>query len=256
MAVDGWAVTFGTASRGLGGTPERPAPLAVPNVTHQQPVYCTVLLYNGPLLCSFNVPSKELSGVRVVVNPMGKRHRCKNAGSVGTKRDTGGDAHSTTICIVPKTAANCMRNNSKELESFIFTPSGGWVLQLANHIIQCISIKKTNKNKHILLLLKTKVKYTLYCTLSWYSSICFSFMTRLWVVTIFHQCYLFIFMIDHVWLQLEVICELHTAVLTHVRVVHNNIHLLSLVFCRTRIYTNLHVKPTVSALMSMQRRCS
>jgi len=125
MAVDGWAVTFGTASRGLGGTPERPAPLAVPNVTHQQPVYCTVLLYNGPLLCSFNVPSKELSGVRVMVNPMGKRHRCKNAGSVGTKRDTGGDAHSTTICIVPKTAANCMRNNSKELESFIFTPSGG-----------------------------------------------------------------------------------------------------------------------------------
>jgi len=32
MAVDGWAVTFGTASRGLGRSPPR-AILAVPNVT-------------------------------------------------------------------------------------------------------------------------------------------------------------------------------------------------------------------------------
>ena len=34
LAVDGWAVTFGTARRGLGGVRPRPVPLlAVPNVT-------------------------------------------------------------------------------------------------------------------------------------------------------------------------------------------------------------------------------
>jgi len=35
LAVDGWAVTFGTARRGLGGAAVRPAGplLAVPNVT-------------------------------------------------------------------------------------------------------------------------------------------------------------------------------------------------------------------------------
>jgi len=34
LAVDGWAVTFGTAKRGLGGLRPKPSPLlAVPNVT-------------------------------------------------------------------------------------------------------------------------------------------------------------------------------------------------------------------------------
>ena len=41
-----WAVTFGTARRGLGGA-------RVPT---------TVLLYNGPLLCGLNVPVKRLKG--------------------------------------------------------------------------------------------------------------------------------------------------------------------------------------------------
>ena len=48
MAVDGWAVIFGTAKRGLGGPL-----LAVPNVTAHLSVASvpiTVLLYNGPLL--------------------------------------------------------------------------------------------------------------------------------------------------------------------------------------------------------------
>jgi len=52
LAVDGLAVTFGTARRGLG---------AVPNVTAQSStasVPITVLLYNGPSLCSFNVTIK------------------------------------------------------------------------------------------------------------------------------------------------------------------------------------------------------
>ena len=37
LAVDGWAVTFGTASRGLGGLRPRPCTLllAIPNVTAQ-----------------------------------------------------------------------------------------------------------------------------------------------------------------------------------------------------------------------------
>jgi len=33
VAVDGWAVTFGTARRKLGGAAARPGLLAVPNVT-------------------------------------------------------------------------------------------------------------------------------------------------------------------------------------------------------------------------------
>jgi len=57
LGVDGWVVTFGTASRGMGGarparSPLRPL-LAVPNVTAhplKPSVPITVLLYNGPLL--------------------------------------------------------------------------------------------------------------------------------------------------------------------------------------------------------------
>ena len=53
---------FGTARRGLDGAAARPWPLlAVPNViahpsTASVPI--AVLLYNGPLLCGFNVPMK------------------------------------------------------------------------------------------------------------------------------------------------------------------------------------------------------
>jgi len=60
--VDGWAVTFGTARRELGGAAAHPKPLlAVPNVTahpSMASVPITVLLYNGPLLCHFNVAMK------------------------------------------------------------------------------------------------------------------------------------------------------------------------------------------------------
>ena len=66
MAVDGWAVTFGTARRGLGRLRPRPCSplLAVPNVTaHPSPasVPITVLLYDGPLLCGFNAAIKGLT---------------------------------------------------------------------------------------------------------------------------------------------------------------------------------------------------
>jgi len=57
--MGGWAVTFGTARRGLG---EASASLfAVPNVTAHPStasVPITVLLHNGPLLCGFNVSLK------------------------------------------------------------------------------------------------------------------------------------------------------------------------------------------------------
>ena len=53
-AVDGWAVTFGTARRGLGGA-------SVPNVTDHPStasVPIIILMYNGPLQCAFNVAIK------------------------------------------------------------------------------------------------------------------------------------------------------------------------------------------------------
>ena len=67
LAVDGgahsgWDVTFGTAMRRLdrAAQPAQAPPCCVPNVTatHQKTasVPITVLLYNGPLLCGFNVP--------------------------------------------------------------------------------------------------------------------------------------------------------------------------------------------------------
>jgi len=65
LAVDGWAVTFGTTKikEGTGWWGRRtPRPLiAVPNVTAHPStasVPITVLLYDGPLLCGFNVPIK------------------------------------------------------------------------------------------------------------------------------------------------------------------------------------------------------
>jgi len=64
LAVDGWAVTFGTARR-PGQARALPSPLvAVPNVaahpsTASVPI--TVLLYDGPLLCSLNVVIKGLN---------------------------------------------------------------------------------------------------------------------------------------------------------------------------------------------------
>jgi len=58
VAFDGWAVTFGTARRGLGGAAAHPLTASVP---------VTVLLYNGPLLCGFNVPVKGLTVIGILV---------------------------------------------------------------------------------------------------------------------------------------------------------------------------------------------
>jgi len=52
MAVDGWAVTFGTARMGLGVAPNvsaHPATASVP---------ITVLQHNGSLLCGFDIGIK------------------------------------------------------------------------------------------------------------------------------------------------------------------------------------------------------
>jgi len=65
LAVDGWAVTFGTAMRGLGRAATRPGPSSLyQNVTAHPStasVPITVLLYNDPLLCGFDVPIKGLT---------------------------------------------------------------------------------------------------------------------------------------------------------------------------------------------------
>ena len=66
MAVDGWAVRFGTTRGGAGRTAAPPSPLlAVSNVaahpsTASVPI--TILLYDGPLLCGFNVAIKGFKG--------------------------------------------------------------------------------------------------------------------------------------------------------------------------------------------------
>jgi len=54
LAVDGWAVTYGTARRGLGGAQ-----------AHHCCTKCNSLPINGqsPSLCGFNVPIKGLNAV-------------------------------------------------------------------------------------------------------------------------------------------------------------------------------------------------
>jgi len=68
LAVDGWAVTFGTAhysDEGTGRGRSSPRPLiAVPDVTAHPSTASlpiTVMLFNGLLLCGFNVPIKGLN---------------------------------------------------------------------------------------------------------------------------------------------------------------------------------------------------
>jgi len=61
LAVDGWAVAFGTAGRVLVGAAASRSLLTVPNVTvhpSMASVLITVVLNNCTLLCSFNVPIK------------------------------------------------------------------------------------------------------------------------------------------------------------------------------------------------------
>ena len=57
-------IWYSEEGTGRGPSPPRPL-LAVPNVTTAHPstasVPITVLLYNGPLLCGFNVPVKGLT---------------------------------------------------------------------------------------------------------------------------------------------------------------------------------------------------
>ena len=63
LAVDGWDYWYREEERGRSPSPPRPL-FAVPNVTaypSTASVPITVLLYNGPLLCGFNVPVKGLN---------------------------------------------------------------------------------------------------------------------------------------------------------------------------------------------------
>jgi len=60
------AVTFGTENEGIGRGHSSPKHLlAVPNVTAHPSTASgpiTVLLYNGPVLCGFDLPMEKLKG--------------------------------------------------------------------------------------------------------------------------------------------------------------------------------------------------
>ena len=63
MAVDGLAVTFCTARRGLGGAAARPGPSSLYQMwqpTHQRPVYLSPHCCTMVQLCGFNVPIEGL----------------------------------------------------------------------------------------------------------------------------------------------------------------------------------------------------
>ena len=65
LSVDGWAVTFGTTRRDLGGAATRSGPSSLYQMyvtahPSSASVPITLSLYNGPLLRGFNVPIKEL----------------------------------------------------------------------------------------------------------------------------------------------------------------------------------------------------
>jgi len=71
LAVDGWAVTFGTAMRGLGGAAASPVPSSLYQIVTAYPstasVPITVLLYNNSLLWSFNAPIKGLTFIKACI---------------------------------------------------------------------------------------------------------------------------------------------------------------------------------------------
>jgi len=69
LAVDGWAVPFGTARTGLGGL--RPSPfLAVPNVTaHPSTASVPTSLFDVAL----PLHSKGLSVILVIISPLSRR---------------------------------------------------------------------------------------------------------------------------------------------------------------------------------------
>jgi len=52
LAVDGWAVTFGTARRGLGGLRPRPVPSSLYQMYHQRPVYQLHIIRCGTVIAS------------------------------------------------------------------------------------------------------------------------------------------------------------------------------------------------------------
>ena len=66
LAVEGWAVTFGTAMKGLVGAAARPDSCCTkcnsPPINGQCANH--VFLYNDPLLCGFTVPTKGLNRVQ------------------------------------------------------------------------------------------------------------------------------------------------------------------------------------------------
>ena len=59
VVVDGWAVKFDTARRGLGGVAARPGPSSLYQMYHPSTASVSnavLLVYSRPLLRGFNVP--------------------------------------------------------------------------------------------------------------------------------------------------------------------------------------------------------
>jgi len=74
LAVDGWAVTFGTAMRGLGGAPARPGPSSLYQM--YQTSYCLMWQYN--CLCTLKGQDGWRAGVCLL--PPSRRRSCDQVG--------------------------------------------------------------------------------------------------------------------------------------------------------------------------------
>jgi len=70
LAFDGWALTFDTAMRRLGGAEAHPGPSSLQCNSSPINGYCTNhrTVYNGALLCGFNVPIKVLNSTPTSVD--------------------------------------------------------------------------------------------------------------------------------------------------------------------------------------------
>jgi len=70
LAVNGWAVTFGTVRRGLGGLQSHPVPSSVYQIlqpTHQRPVYQLYVIHCSTIITCAHYRVKALSSMVIAV---------------------------------------------------------------------------------------------------------------------------------------------------------------------------------------------
>jgi len=160
LAVDGWAVTSGTARReqGRGRSPPRPL-FTVPNVTalpSTVSVPITVLLYNGLLLFRFSMPIK---GLKFHSTQYTLFHRLYPEATTLP----GNQQQRTTIyCCMSRLATrlqyrstqwHCLATNNKEQP---FTAAClDWLLGCSTGLHNNTAWQPTTKNNHLLLHVST-----------------------------------------------------------------------------------------------------